>query len=174
MWWVSMFCIYVNRWLDLERSPLAHLGEHPGAGMWHGVCFRWNNLAAQRSWVTSGFQWHKELRLVLVKSLLFLSMSRNISGRAKYKAGVSLSGRSHGTVVRRGKTKNKMRCIFIKMNPFTLFIQKHWLYFPLHCMIQNQIHILWPVYSDTIHPPWVVTTLTYCLKSPVSWTSPQR
>ena len=104
----------------------------------------------------------------------FLMLSRNLSGRAKYKAGVSLSGRSHGTVVRRWKTKNKMRCIFIKMNPFTLFIQKHWLYFPLHCMIQNQIHILWPVYSDTTLPPWVVTTLTCCLKSPVSWTSPQR
>ena len=25
---------------DLERSPFAHLGEHPGAGLWHGVCFR--------------------------------------------------------------------------------------------------------------------------------------
>ena len=39
-----------------------------GAGLWHGVCFRWNNLATQRSWVTSGFQWHQELRLVLDKT----------------------------------------------------------------------------------------------------------
>ena len=166
MWWVSMFCMTLNdlpllTWLTPRYRVVAR-SVFP--------------LTQSRGSMFVGHFWLPVAPRAQVGSRQkspFLMLSGNISGRAKYKAGVSLSGRSHGTVVRGGTT---MCDIFWSKWILSLCLLKKqlWLYFPLHCKIQNQIHILWPVYSDTILPPWVVTTLTCCLKSPVLWTSPQR
>ena len=163
-----MFCIYVNRWLDLERSPFDPQVQGCGTECVSvETISRLNvrgSLLASSGTKSSGWFSTKVAFFNVVEKYLR-------SGKVQGRRFTVWQEPWHCSK----KVENNMRCIFVKMNPFTLFIQKQlWPYFPLHCMIQNQIHILRPVYSDTILPPWVVTTLTCCLKSPVLWTSPQR
>ena len=99
---------------------ILNLNQFTGAGLRQRVCCRRHNFSTQCPGIPSCIQWCKELRWDLVSWIMWWIwykpnmglttvwsginrpvLTKIVSGRAKYKAGVSLSGRSHGTVARR-------------------------------------------------------------------------